>query len=89
MPRPPLVERAFIQLALLNSARNDIVHFGAEFSDREREYIATNARLAHTAQQVRRHTLDTTTLFAIMNDLFRNAWNALAIERLTRTLSGI
>jgi hypothetical protein len=67
--KPEQVERAFSQLALLNSLRNDMVHYGAKIGTGVGDYVVTNERLAHTAAALRRHALPPSTFHDINNDL--------------------
>lgn len=66
--RPTALERAFGQLALLNAARNDLIHFGAGFDEND-HLVVTNERSAHTDQAKRFYRLEPSTMDAIFNDL--------------------
>jgi len=63
----PVLKRAFDQFGTINSTRNDIVHYGAQFE--EDEPIVSNYLAAHTPEALRRHSVPPKTLDAMNQDL--------------------
>jgi hypothetical protein len=66
-PLDPALKRAFDQFGVINSTRNDIVHYGAQFG--EDEMVVANHLAAHTPEALRRHVVSPETLNDMSADL--------------------
>jgi hypothetical protein len=62
------LKSAFDQLGLINSARNDIIHYGTKFEEADR-FIVTNEARAHLPSRVSTVTVSTRILEQMMADL--------------------
>lgn len=64
------LEAPFAQLGAISGMRNNIVHWGASPADGSREFVVTNAFLAHTKARVQEFRVSPRTLRAMSVDLF-------------------
>jgi hypothetical protein len=65
---PPILERAFDQMAILTAARNDIVHFGA-LPNAEQELIVSNRYFAHADRTLRESAISPSILNEMIEDI--------------------
>jgi hypothetical protein len=74
------LKNVFDQLGLINSARNDIVHYGTQFEETDR-FIVTNADRAHLPSRVSTMAVSAKILEQMMADL-----NKISLTIVVRTM---
>lgn len=67
MPKSPVLTRAFDQLGVIASVRNDIVHYGAMHT--AEGFVVSNALWAHAPGKMRRFVISPTILNQMTTDL--------------------